>query len=159
MLLLWDPGKCSRWQCWWWRQRKGLQASLAGCQRTENGRPWVLPSPKWTLNKDERFNKADWQSSWWLVAGRALISPLSVTQYHDPAPFSRGQVAILRWKACVCSPVSSLTLDFAERWEEVSFSMLFTVNKDSVAGLQMLQKVRDQTASKTKTASRNSNTK
>lgn len=59
-------------------------------------------------------------------------------------------MAILRWKDCVCSPVSGLTLDFAEHCQEVSFSMLFTVNKDSVAEVQMLQKVRDQTASKTK---------
>lgn len=64
-------------------------------------------------------------------------------------------MAILRWKDYVCSPVSGLTLDFAEHCQEVSFSMLFTVNKDSVAGLQMLQKVRDQTTAKTKTASRN----
>lgn len=90
-----------------------------------------------------------------LAAGTALVSPLSLTQYYYPDPFYRGQMAILRWKDCVCSPVSGLTLDSAEPCQEVGFSMLFTVNKDSVAGLQMLQKVRDQTASKTKTASRN----
>lgn len=89
----------------------------------------------------------------WLLAEHGF--PLFVTQYHDPAPFYRGRVATLRWKDCVCSPVSGLTLDLAENCKEVRFSMLFTVNKDSVAVLQMLQKVRDHTASETKTASRN----
>lgn len=106
------------------------------------------------------LHKADWQGDEWLAAGREcglplFLLPCIITLAHLT---KRAKRVMSRWKDCVCSPVSGLTLDSAEHCQEVSFSMLFTVNKDSVAGFQVLQKVRAQTASKTKNASRNWNT-